>query len=130
MSIIENYGIGFVTEIRKTDGVKIPRIKTERSANGDLPNGVIGSFFGWEGVQGANAIRDEINLIIEEGIFPTSYLGPYDDEVEITNNPLEISFYPYSADRLSIPINDFIGILEEWILFLESIPFQHALSNS
>ena len=83
---------------------------------------------------GAQYTQEIIDDIISLNAFSSTtegykmYSANEYDSVEIFSPPARASFWN-GTGYTDIPLQDFIDILNEWKAFLNSITFQHSLSN-
>ncbi len=113
--------------ISSEDEGKWPEIFCNLDSSGSTINDSIASFIGG---MGPEWIDHTIYEIISEDPFNKSLFeygvnGSYDEVVEISSPPAVAIF----NDGVVIPLQDFLAILQEWKDFLNSLPYQHILSN-
>ena len=120
-----NYKIISVGETR------IPIIECDVNSSGTSLNIELASFMD---KGGKDFTQDMIDYIVSLDAFSSATNGhvifsanEY-DMVEIFSPPARASFWN-GIGYTDIPLQDFIDILNEWKAFLNSIPFQHTLSN-
>ena len=126
MNISKNYNLNFVVSTDRY-GNKSPEIICKLDSSGSTINDSIASFIGG---MGPEWIDHTIYEIISEDpfnkpLFEYGVNGSYDEVVEISSPPAVAIF----NDGVVIPLQDFLAILQEWKDFLNSLPYQHILSN-
>lgn len=106
-----------------------PIIKADLDENGDSINPDISLFIGGFGLKNIKEyILDEIEEIkpFENDISEYVINGWAETQAEINSSPVRIEFYEYG---LVMPLQDFLDITQEWIDYLNSLPFEHSLSE-
>jgi hypothetical protein len=126
MTKAKQYGLNF-TIVRISGFLPQPNVECSRDNNGYGVNYEIASFVESGGVKFTTDLLNDINRLIS----PNDYAIIGGDEVAVVrifSSPLRAVFNIGGGD-VTLPLQDFIDILNEWKTFLQSLNFQHALSN-
>lgn len=111
--------------IKKVSDRPIPLIKTGGDAFGMNIHAEMASFIkGCDIEQSEEIINEIIGLNLTGGgstIVDYQIDGGYDDIIEISA-PGTVSFPDTNGGTIDYPVDDFLGILQEWVDFLKSIP--------
>ena len=101
--------------------------------NGDALNHEIASFLEPNGLELIEHIKDEINSLDYTFEFKDYTIWGYHDaeSVEIRNHPSHepVAVFNTGGKEIVVPIVDFLQILEEWKVFVESVPKPHWLDK-
>ncbi|MCA6065831.1 hypothetical protein JI747_001490 [Chryseobacterium sp. RG1] len=110
-----------------------PGISVSRNIDGNSLNYEIASFLGNNGLEFIEIIKDEINSLDFTYEFKGYNIwGYYDAEyMEIRNYPPSkpVAIFNTGGTEVIVPVTDFLKILEEWKVFVESVPEPHWLDQ-
>lgn len=111
-------------------GLKLPRVECGTNQPGETINDEIANFMNELGV---NSIDLTIDLIYSCDPFNSSNDGfsvrGSNDEIAFIYSPPARIVFNNGGEDISVPLQDFIDILNEWKDFLNSLPYEHTLSN-
>lgn len=101
--------------------------------NGNALNYEIASFLEPNGLELTEHIRGEINLLDYTFDFKNYTIWGYHDSesVEIRNHPPDppVAIFNTGGTEITVPVTEFLAILEEWRVFLESVTEPHWLDR-
>jgi len=103
------------------------------NTNGNTLNYEIASFLEPNGLELTEHIRGEINLLDYTFDFKNYTIWGYHDSesVEIRNHPPDppVAIFNTGGTEITVPVTEFLAILEEWRVFLESVTEPHWLDR-
>lgn len=103
------------------------------NVNGNALNHEIANFLETNGLELTEHIRSEINSLDYTFDFEGYTIWGYHDSesIEISNHPPDppVAIFNTGGTEISVPVTDFLTILEEWKVFLESVPEPHWLDR-
>lgn len=125
MSKAKQYHLNFI--VRSSSDRKSPEIICDYDSTGSTINGNMASFIVGMGPWHIDTVVNDIlgEDPLNKSISEYTVWGGYDEVVEISSPPPRAVF----NDGLEVPLQDFLDILQEWKDFLNSLPFEHTLSN-
>lgn len=131
MNTAKKYNLTFY--ISEIDGfTRKPSIGVS-NINGNALNHEIASFLEPNGLKLIEHIKSEINSLNYSFEFEDYNIWGYHDaeSIEIKSFPpnLPVVIFNTGGKEVVVPIADFLLILEEWKLFVESVPKPHWLDN-
>jgi hypothetical protein len=110
--------------IKKVNVRSIPLIQAEIDVSGMLHTEMAKFIQGCD-IWLAEEIVSEINglnlVLRESSIVNYQIEGGYNDMIEVSS-PDIVSFTDTNSRIINYPVDDFLGLLQEWIYFLKSIP--------
>jgi len=117
--------------IPNDDGTKIPNVYSDFRSNDSTIYAIVANFMDSLGPRGVDWVIDEIISLNAFNSNTNGYtiIGSYEEIVEIYSPPARAVFNLGGGDDVVLPLQDFLDILEEWKLFLNSLPYKHYLSN-
>jgi len=129
MSKAKEYHLNF--NVRLSSDRKSPEIICDYNPQIGTVNGDLASFIRDLGTERIDAL---IREIMDEDPFNRNIIGyeiggSRDDVLELFSNPPRVVFNTGGED-LIVPLQDFLDIINEWKDYLNSLPFEHTLSNS
>jgi len=127
----QQYNLNF--RIIQRESESYPIIECGKDSQGSSINIELAEFIGTGGVKYTQEVVADINsldftqadsngLVYEIHSYFNEHLA------EFFGSPNRASFWN-GTSYIDIPIQDFLDILQEWIDFLNSISFEHRLSN-
>lgn len=130
MKTAKIYGLNFITSQLKNGRIS-PAANCDLDDSGSSINGEMATFLNCRGVELMSELLDDIheldpfNRELTEVDVAYGYCGV---DGEISSPPARIIFNNGGGFK-EVPLEDFLAIAQEWIDFLNSLNFQHRLSN-
>ena len=120
----KQYGLNFI--LINMEGTIIPSISCDSNSNGSINYGMA-SFIRAGGVRTTLFVLDQFDL--NETYLNYDIEGAGEEVVWINTQNVPQAVFNEGGTETPIPLQDFIDIMNEWIVFLESIKGVHFLSN-
>jgi len=130
LSKAKAYGLSFVVS-QLQNGIISPAISCDIDIRGNSINSEMANFLNCRGVELMTELINDINQLdpfnseLSEHDVAYGYWGVDGD---ISSPPARIIFNQGGGFK-EIPLEDFLEIAQEWIGFLNSLDFEHDLSN-
>lgn len=132
MSKAKQYGMNFIVD-RRANLLPEPYIESNIGMNEMGQYYEVAEFIGENGVKYTERIINELQELITNNS-PDSFTGHHItgasqyQRMEVINPPMKCVFNLLGRNT-QVPVNDMIEILNEWKSFLESLKFEHSLSD-
>ncbi len=130
MTRTEEYGFSYEIHNTEKHGA-IPVVICSKTSEGFSINPQLAVFFGDLGTKRIPILIQDLEELNEQAVneeqLTTEHIdGSHNEVAEISFNPSTITFNS-ASDDLSMPVDHFIELLNEWLTFLNSISFNHRL---